>query len=119
MIYGHNIRRAKTIFHELLKYRDQEFYEKHKEINIYSLEGFKGYEIVNVFYEDPEEPYRERDFGSERDFVEFVNKYRGKNLVETNLSDESLENRKLITLSTCFDDNRRLVIQAIEKIEDL
>lgn len=113
MIYGHNIRQAKTLFNELLKFRDQEFYEKHKEINIYSLEGFKGYEIVNVFYEDPEEPYRERDF------VEFVNKYRGKNLVETNLSDESLENRKLITLSTCFDNKRRLVIQAIEKIEDL
>lgn len=119
VIYGHNVIQAKTIFHELLKYRDQEFYESHKEINLYTLGGFKSYEVKNVFYASPEEPYRERDFGSESDFVEFVDKYIDDNMIETKLSDENIENKKLITLSTCFDDNRRLVIQAIEKIEDL
>lgn len=115
VIYGHNIRQAKTIFHELLNYSNQDFYEEHKYINIYSLDGYKKYEVISVFQADPEEPYRERDFVDIESYKSFIEKYNEKSLVLNNYkSYKDLEDRSMITLSTCFDNTKRMVIQAIE-----
>lgn len=119
VVYGHNIRQAKTIFHELLNYENQEYYDNHKFINIYSLDGYKQYEVINVFYAEPEEPYRERDFIDLDSYKAFVSKYNEQSLVINNYSKyKDLENRNLLTLSTCFDKHKRMVIQAIETNED-
>lgn len=114
VIYGHNIRSAKTIFNELLQYTDQEFFDNHRKINVYSLDGFKEYEVISAFHADPEEPYREMNFSNEKEYVEFVKKYHSMSKTEYSIEDSVIENKSLITLSTCFDHNERMVIQALE-----
>lgn len=118
VIYGHNIRQAKTLFNALLKYEDQKFYEEHKIINIYSLKGFKSYEVIQAFHSDPQAPYRERSFASKEEYISFLNKYNEQSMVQTDFANiQDKENKNLITLSTCFDKKTRMVLQAIEKSE--
>lgn len=116
IIYGHNIRQAKTLFNELLKYKDQDFYEQHKNINVYTLDGFKSYEVIQAFVAKPEEAYREIAFSDKMQYMNFLNKYNSMSLVTTeykNILDK--ENKKIITLSTCFDKKTRMVLQAMER----
>lgn len=111
VVYGHNIRSAKTIFNNLLNYSEQEFFENHKNINIYSLEGFKQYEIISVFKAKPQEPYRETGFDSREGFEKFVANYHHMSLVESSYDENNLDS--IITLSTCFDNSYRFVIQGV------
>lgn len=111
VIYGHNIRSAKTIFNNLLNYSEKEFFENHKIINIYSLEGFKQYEIISVFKAKPQEPYRETEFDSQGGFEEFVENYHDMSLVDSTFDIEDLES--ILTLSTCFDNSYRFVILGV------
>lgn len=110
IVYGHNIRSAKTIFNELLNYENQEYFNKHKHINIYTLEGIKKFEILSVFRAEPEEPYREILFKEDIDFGHFIRKYYERSLV----SREYIDGNRILTLSTCFDNKNRFVIQAVE-----
>lgn len=110
VVYGHNVRSAKTIFNELLQYENEDFFNNHKEIRIYTQEGLKTYEVISVFKAKPEEPYRERLFNSQEEFKMFINKYQNESSIKT--EDKEFEN--LLTLSTCFNNNYRFVIQAGE-----
>lgn len=110
IVYGHNIRSAKTIFNELLNYENQEYFNKHKHIYIYTLEGIKKFEILSVFRAEPEEPYREILFKDNIDFGHFIRKYYERSLV----SREYIDGNRILTLSTCFDNKNRFVIQAVE-----
>lgn len=119
VIYGHNIRQAKTLFNGLLQYENQEFYETHKEINVYTLDGFKGYEVVSAFHAKPEEPYRETQFENIFTYKDFQNKYMDFSTVKTNgQTINNVENRKMLTLSTCFTKTVRMVVQGVERIEE-
>lgn len=114
IIYGHNLRQAEAIFFELLEYKNQDFYKGHKYINIYSLDGFKEYEILTVFYADVDENYRQRNFKSEEEKLSFFDTYRRRSVIESSLDNSNWENRSIISLSTCLDKKTRMVIQAIE-----
>ncbi|GEM_PF-1576934 len=108
IIYGHNISYAKVMFSELLNYRDQKFYEDHKTIVVYTSEGLIKYEVQSVFIADPNEPYRNIMF-NENEYSDFTKKYHGMSEVKSDYK----ESDRMLTLSTCFDDNNRLVIQAV------
>lgn len=112
IIYGHNVEQAKTIFHELLNYRDQTFFDSHRDIYLYTLEGKKNYRVYSVFYAKPEEPYRDITFANSDDFRDFLVRYQGKSLIKADLPNLS-ETSRLLTLSTCFDNETRMVIQGI------
>lgn len=114
IIYGHNLRQAEAIFFELLEYKNQDFYENHKFINIYSLDGFKMYEILTVFYAGVDENYRVQNFKSEEEKLNFFDSYRRRSVIETKLENPNWENRGIISLSTCLDKRTRMIIQAIE-----
>ncbi|MDO5037705.1 MAG: class B sortase [Tissierellia bacterium] len=117
VIYGHNNRRTADIFHDLLKYQDQAFYEGHKEVYIDSLAGHGVYEIISVFEASPQEPYRVRDFPYNQDYLAFMETYVAKSQVKTGYGAiENKEARRLITLSTCHDPKHRLVVMALEKL---
>lgn len=111
IIYGHNIRSAKAIFNELMEYSDQAFYEAHPQINIYTTDGLKGYQIVSVFRADPEEPYREIQWDSDAEYQEFTAHYFSQSIIQP----KPYQPNSLLTISTCFDDEIRFVIMAVEK----
>ena len=110
VIYGHNIRSAKAIFNELLNYENQDYYEDHRDIKIHNKNGLSVYSIISVFKADPDDDYRKNVFNNENDFNSFLKEYNELSLVDSEL----IHGNKLLTLSTCFTNYDRMVIQAIK-----
>ena len=116
VIYGHNINGVK-IFGELMKYKDSEFYKKHKFL-YFTTDVKRKYEIISVMsvnkYSFPY--YRFIVAQDKEDFDEFVSNAKKNSLYECSATAEY--GQQLITLSTC-DNNRghdyRFAVVCVEK----
>lgn len=121
IIHGHNIDNG-TMFRDLLKYKEEDFYKEHKIINFCDLNECKEYEIISVFLSkvymktetDVFKYYKFYGDQSEEEYKEYV-----KNVKELSLYDIETTAKypdKLITLSTCEFSvaNGRLVVVAKE-----
>lgn len=116
IIYGHNMRNG-TMFCDLVKYLDQDFYENHKTFSFDTLEEFGEYEIVAVFqtvaYE--ESGFRFYDFvdaEDAEDFDDYLARCRSLGLYTIDV--EAAYGDQLLTLSTCeySQRNGRVVVVA-------
>ena len=118
IIYGHHMKNG-MMFADLEKYKNKEFYEKNKYIDLFILDKEKTlkrkYEIISVFKilaTDEEFKYYEyHNLDEFTDYQEYVNKVKEKSLYETGNIAEYPE--KLITLSTCEysrEDGRLVVV---------
>ncbi len=123
LIYGHNMHTGK-MFHDLLEYESEDFYEKHKTFTFDTIHGDATYEVIAAFRTKIYEVdytgfkyYQFFDASSEKEFMNYV-----KNCVSmtpyTIINDVKYGD-KLITLSTCayHTTNGRFVVVA-KKIED-
>ena len=115
-IYGHN-KRDGTMFSDLEKYMDKQFYEEHKYIYFDTIFQRHTYEIIAVFPTSASVGvgFRYHAFEnavSEEEFDEFVETC--KDLSYYDISSTAEFGDKLITLSTCeySQVNGRLVIVA-------
>lgn len=117
IIYGHHMKN-KTMFYELMNYKDESFYEEHKNISFDTIYGRGEYEIVAVIltkaYGIDEDVFKYYDFiqaNTEEEHNEFI-----QNIKQLQLYDTGVESRfgdQLITLSTCEysqEDGRLAVI---------
>lgn len=117
IIHGHNMENG-HMFHDLLKYDSEEYYEEHKIIRFDSLYEMAEYEIVaafisQVYYETDEvfKFYKEYDFKNESEFEYFMD-----NIQELSLYDTGVDAKfgdEFITLSTCEytrEDGRMVVV---------
>lgn len=116
VIYGHHMNNG-TMFADLCKYADEDFYREHKTIRFDTLSGFGEYEIVAAF---KTVAYSERGFkyyhftraDSAEDFDAYIAKCKELALYDTGVTAEYGD--KLITLSTCeySRQNGRMVVVA-------
>lgn len=118
-IYGHNMKNG-TMFHDIVKYEDKEFYESHKTFRFDTIyKGGQGtYEIVAAGYSKiyPKESkafkyYQYAGITSESDFNEFVKGVKKISSYDTGVTPEYGD--QLVTLSTCTyneDDGRFFVV---------
>lgn len=116
VIYGHHMNNG-SMFADLCKYADEDFYREHKTIHFDTLSGFGEYEIVAVF---KTVAYSEQGFqyyhftraDSAEDFNTYIAKCKELSLYDTGVSAEYGD--KLITLSTCeySRQNGRMVVVA-------
>lgn len=123
MIYGHNMQ-DRQMFYSLLNYCDKNYYEKHKNIQIATLEEESNYSIVTVFksrvfYEDEKDAfkyYNYTNFRDEKEYQEFIDKSKEIQLYDTEVSAEY--GQQLITLITCeySQSNGRLIVVAKKEI---
>lgn len=117
IIYGHHMKN-KTMFYELMNYKEQSFFEDHRTISFDTLYGRGEYEIVAVIltkaYGIDEDVFKYYDFieaDTEEEYNEFMQNIRQLQLYDTGV--ESRFGDKLITLSTCEysqEDGRLAVI---------
>ncbi|HHZ07072.1 MAG TPA: class B sortase [Clostridiales bacterium] len=121
VIYGHHMNNG-TMFSDLCKYTDKDFYESHKTIRFDTLEDFGSYEIIAVFKtvaysEQGFKYYHFVDAHNETEFDEYVSKCKELALYDTGVTAEYGD--KLITLSTCeySQTNGRLVVVAKKTAE--
>lgn len=105
IIYGHNMN-AGTMFHDIIKYEDAEFYEGHKTFSFDTIYGDGIYEVVAMFYgqilDENSDAFKYYEFvnaGSEEEFMNFVNNVKAMSVIDTGVNVEYGD--KLVTLSTC------------------
>ena len=105
IIYGHNMNSGK-MFHDLLKYDDEDFYEKHKSFTFDTIYGDGTYEVVAVFYAqilpDSSNDFKYYEFvnaGSREEFDSYVDNIKRMSVIDTGVDVKYGD--KLITLSTC------------------
>ena len=105
IIYGHNMN-AGTMFHDLLLYEDQDFYESHKTFTFDTIYGDGEYEVVACFraqiLSDDSDAFKYYEFvnaGSEDEFLTYVDEIKKMSIVDTGVDVQYGD--KLVTLSTC------------------
>lgn len=116
IIYGHHKKNG-TMFTDLCKYEDEDFYREHKTIKFDTLDGYGVYEIVTVFktVAYSADGFRYYDLvsaGSKETFDEYIAECRSLELYDTGV--DAQYGDSLLTLSTCeySRKNGRMVIVA-------
>ena len=106
IIYGHNMVSNGTMFHVLLNYANQEFWEEHPVIEFSTLYETREYEVIAAFYdrvyfkyEDVFKFYQFVDAETEEDFQEAIDYYMEHSEIDTGLTAEYGD--RLLTLVTC------------------
>lgn len=105
IIYGHNMNSG-SMFHDLLQYENESFYQTHKTFRFDTIYGPAQYEVVAMFYgqvldeNDPSFKYYEFvNAANEEEFIDFVTQIKNMSLFDTGV--EVRYGDALITLSTC------------------
>lgn len=123
IIYGHHMK-DNTMFSQLEKYKNYNFYQNHKYIRFFTIENGTTiediYEVMIAFktiaYSDAGFKYYSYiDFQSEEDYAEFVENCRKLEFYDTGIN--GTKEDKYITLSTCeySQKNGRMVVVAKKK----
>lgn len=118
IIYGHHMKDG-SMFSNLEKFKNKDFWEEHRAIRFDSLYEKQVYEVIAVFktvvYTDSANEfryYRFSDTETPEQFDEYISKCKERAFYDTGVSAEYGD--KLITLSTCeySNANGRLVLVA-------
>ena len=121
IIYGHTMTDG-TMFGDLKKYEDEDFYKEHKTIIFNSLKEDSVYEIAYVFkdkiHDSTYQGFKYYEFSmayTDKDYESFINGCEGLKLYDTGIKINCFE--KFLTLSTCsyHEKDGRLVIVAVKR----
>lgn len=117
IIYGHNMKNG-TMFAQLLKYKEQDFFEKYPYFSIYTPDGKESkYQIfVAGVVEDTAVNYQFA-FQSDEEFLNYIETIKGTSLYTPNVEINAAS--QIVTLSTCTNvaDEERFVVQAVKVSE--
>lgn len=110
IIYGHNMKNS-TMFSQLGYFKEKDFFEKNRYIQIISPQGETlRYKIFSVYTTDANDNYLKTSFESHDDYKEFLDIIEAKSLFSSSI--EVSTEDKIITLSTCsyeYEDARTVV----------
>ena len=118
ILYGHNMKDG-TMFHDLINYKEYDYYISHKNISFNTLTSEDNYEIIAVFlskvYNVDEDVFKFYKFYSAHNtesFNYYIDNVKALSLYDTGVTAEYGD--ELITLSTCeySTDNGRFVVVA-------
>lgn len=116
VIYGHNMRNG-TMFAQLHKFEDKDFFDEHREIIIYLPDKVLHYKIFAVHNYDDRHLLYSFDFSDKavyKDYLESIFSIDDKNAnIDTEMT--VTENDKIITLATCVykKPSLRFHVQAV------
>lgn len=110
ILYGHNMKNG-TMFHDLNKYKDENYLYEHRYINLYGKTGYYKWEVFSTYNTDPRFNYIQTEFGTSEQYLSFINQLRSES--DFSYKGEPLSDKdKVLTLSTCsqgLKDGRRVV----------
>lgn len=113
ILYGHNMNN-KSMFHMLLKYAKQDFYDNHKIIYYYTEDGVFEMRVFTAFTTKPVDSFTNINFSAKEDNLKTLAK---RAVIQ---SDEHIDgDENIISLSTCaygFKDARFVVQATVNKI---
>nr|WP_317331070.1 class B sortase [uncultured Romboutsia sp.] len=110
VLFGHHMRN-KTMFAQLKKYKEEEFFYGNNDIEI-EVENGKvlKYKVFSAYVTDANYNYIKTNFDDRAQYKEFLNSIKNKSIYKSDI--DVNENDKIITLSTCsyeFNDARMVV----------
>ena len=110
VLFGHHMRN-KTMFAQLKKYKEKEFFYGNNDIEIELKDGKTlKYKVFSAYVTDAKDNYIETNFADKTKYKEFLEKIKNKSIYKSNI--DVNEDDKIITLSTCsyeFNDARMVV----------
>ena len=98
IIYGHHMRDGK-MFSDLMKYKQQSFYEKHPEILILTPDGNYKFIIFSAYVASITDGTWDIDFNTENHYEEWINKSLYKSCLKCDINPTTAD--QIVTLSTC------------------
>lgn len=113
IIYGHRMKDG-SMFQHLMKYMDEDFFNKHRTVKLETL--YKSYEaeIFSVYNTTTDFNYIQTDFSSKEDYANLLTEIKEKSFFDSNI--EVDKDDEILTLSTCDykldPDKGRLVVHA-------
>ncbi len=113
IMYGHNMKN-KTMFAQLLKYKDKEFWEENPYFFIYTPDGMEHmYKIYSAgVVKDTSESYT-MSFATDEEFEQYIKDTKEASAYEMDV--ELDKDSKIISLSTCTNvrDDERFLVQGV------
>lgn len=111
IIYAHN-RKDKTMFGSLSNtLKKSWFSEKSNHIIKVSTEKENGlYQIFSIYHIPTSSDYLKTNFSTDNEYKEFINLIKNRSIYKFNT--EVTTNDKILTLSTCYRTNEKLIIHA-------
>lgn len=116
VIYGHDMKNG-SMFQNLLKYQDKDFFDQNQEVLIYTPDAIRHYKIFAAYLYDDRHLMESFDFDIKSVYEGYLNSIfsmRSMNAqIET--SAEIGTDDKIITLSTCYGNqsDKRFLVQAV------
>lgn len=112
VIYGHTLNDG-TMFSELKKFRDKEFFDKNPYIYIYFPAGRLKYQVFAAVAFDDRYILGSYAFQDNEDFEKYVTEL--KSCMDGNVNQDIAINNRIITLSTCIDEapDQRWLVNAV------
>lgn len=112
ILYGHSMKND-TMFAQLDKFNEKEFFNENNKITILTPKGKKlTYEVFSAYTTDLKDNYNETNFKTENEYRNFLNKIENKSIVKSKLKVTPKD--KILTLSTCSYEyeGARMVVHA-------
>ncbi len=113
IIYGHHMKNG-TMFAALENYKEQDYYENHPVIYLYTQQYCYEVEVVAAVLAEPTDKIYTIS-GSEEDKEEILQELQEKSYIKTKIKTDKDDN--IVTLSTCaydFEDARFVVVGRIK-----
>ncbi len=116
IIYGHGLKN-KAIFGSLKNVLNESWYKNESNLVIKTVDEENSYlwQIFSIYTLEDNNDYIETDFKDDNEFNYFLNKVKSRSIADFNVDLNT--NDKILTLSTCYNNDSKLVIHAkmIEK----
>lgn len=121
VLYGHNMRN-KTMFNNLIKFKDKNFFEQNNKIVIKNTSNGKEYiyEVFSAYHSDNNFNYNTVVFNENYTYEQYLNDIKKKSLFKKNI-DVTTKDR-ILTLSTCsyeFKGAKTTVHAKLIEVKDL
>ena len=115
IIFGHNIYYSNVMFGTLNNLLNENWYKNYKDISIYydTLYNELQFEVFSIYKIKVTDDYLQTNFENEQEYLNFIAMLKERSIFK---SDTPIHgDDKIITLSTCLQNDRRLVVHAVLK----
>ncbi len=119
VVYGHNMRNG-TMFRDLHKFREKDFFDENKYIYIYTPGHILTYEICAAYRYDNRHILNSFNFSDPSVFSEYIEFVKNpKSIILQKREVQMDTSSRLLTLSTCIsNDNYRYLVQGVLKKDE-
>lgn len=117
VLYGHNMING-SMFNNLHKFKDADFFKKHKTMYVYTPGHILEYEIVSAYIFDDRHILNTYNFSDKKELKSYIETITDpRSLVKNVRKDLKITTKdKILTLSTCTSsDSQRYLVQGVLK----